>query len=501
MSTYDSFIKNNLFVLSGQLLIYAQGVILMPIIIKTIGVQVYGGYGILITIVGFVMAVSPLGVGFHRSRFLPSAPDAKSRQALFYPQFFFQLASLMVLSLALIWSYPLLDRLLFKGDVTFSIGLIIPYFILYLLYGQATDYFRYTHRINYFNFSTLSYACLNIASVLLLFSLAYKLTINVLFTIQIVSSLLVALPLTFKMVREIGFTITLPKIPQLVEDIRLGFPLVIVYVVDFILNSSDRYVITAFMSVTAVGYYNAAYALGMFIVLLPKISGVVLPPMVSKAVDTGNDTEARTMVNYSVKIFLLAAIPFVVGSAVMSKPLLTLLANREVADHAFLVTPIVALGTLFYGLNIILSNVLFVRLKTAVIFKANFIAAILNVGLNLLIFSFIRNILVAAISTFLSYLVAFIFIHRAVNLDWPVDYDVKTIIKSIMAASVMGVVLVLISSRLVIGMPRVASVMGEIIIGIIVYCLVIMLLKTFSPKELLKLKEFMVRGKGNFGKR
>jgi O-antigen/teichoic acid export membrane protein len=296
------------------------------------------------------------------------------------------------------------------------------------------------------------------------------------------------------MVREIGFTLTLPKIPRLVEDIKLGLPLVIVYMVDFILNSSDRYVITAFMSVTAVGYYNSAYALGTFIVLLPKISGVVLPPMVSKAVDTGNDTEARTMVNYTVKFFLLAAVPFVVGSAVMSKPLLTLLANQEVADHAFLVTPIVALGTLFYGLNIILSNVLFVRLKTTVMFKANFIAAILNVGLNLLIFSFIRNILVAAISTFLSYLIAFIFFHRAVTLDWPIDYDFKTIIKSIMASSVMGVVLGLISSQLVIGIPGVAFVMAEIIIGIIVYCLVIILLKTFSPKELLKLREFIIRG-------
>ena len=100
---------------------------------------------------------------------------------------------------------------------------------------------------------------------------------------------LVALPLTFKMVREIGFKITLPNIPQLVGDIKLGFPLVLVYLVDFILNSSDRYVVTAFMSITAVGYYNSAYALGSFIVLLPKISGVVLPPLVSRAVDSGNE--------------------------------------------------------------------------------------------------------------------------------------------------------------------------------------------------------------------
>jgi O-antigen/teichoic acid export membrane protein len=466
----------------------------MPVIIKTIGIKVYGGYGILITLVGFVVGISSFGVGFLRSRFLPSAQDREKRQVLLYPQFYFQFASLMLLSLVLIISFPAFDRLFLKGEVSFSIWLIVPYFIFYFLYGQTTDYFRYTHRINYFNFSTVSFAGLNIAFIILLFSLAYRLTVNVLFTVQIVSSILVALPLSIKMIREIGLRFVIPTLHDLAEDIKLGFPLLLVYIVDFILNSSDRYVITAFISVTAVGYYNAAYALGFFLVLLPKISGVVLPPFLARAVDTGNEAEARTMVNYTVKFFLLAAIPFVVGSAVMSRPLLTLLANREVADNAFMVTPIVALGALFYGLNIILSNVLFVRLKTAAMFKMNFIAAIMNLGLNLLILYYIKNILVAAISTFLSYFVAFIFIYWVVAVDWPIDYDFKTIIKSLVASSVMGVVLGFTSLRWAMGNLRFSYVMAEIIIGIITYCLVIIFLKTFSAKELLKLKEFMVKG-------
>ena len=186
--------------------------------------------------------------------------------------------------------------------------------------------------------------------------------------------------------------------------------MVLVYLVDFILNSSDQYVITAFISITAVGYYHSAYAMGSLIVLLPKITGVVLPPLPAKAVDSGNEAEARHMVNYTVKGLLMAAIPFVVGSAVMSKTLLTLLANAEVAAKAFLVTPIVALGTLFYGLNIILANVFFVRLKTTVIFKINAIAAIMNLGLNLLIIYFFPNILVAAVTTLLIYFVLYLFI-------------------------------------------------------------------------------------------
>jgi O-antigen/teichoic acid export membrane protein len=500
MSTYHSFFKNNLVVLSGHLLIYAQGLILMPIIIKTIGITVYGAYGILVSIIGFVVGISSFGIGFRCRRFLPSAEESRERRVLFYPQFYCHFASLMLLSLGLILLYPTLDRIFFKGEVSFSIWLVFPYFIFYLLYSQTVNYVRYTHRINYFNFFTLFYACLNIALIFLFYSLNYPLTINVLFTIQIISSVSAALPLTIKVVREIGLRFILPSLEKLVEDIKLGFPLVLVYIVDFILNSSDRYIVAAFISVTAVGYYNSAYALGSFVVLLPKISGVVLPPFISKAVDAGNETEARIMVNYTIKFFLLAAIPFVVGSLVMSKPLLILLANTEVANNAFLVTPIVALGSLFYGLNIIFSNVLFVRLKTTVLFKMNLLAGIMNVGLNLLIFYFIPNILVAAISTFLSYFVAFIFVHRVVTVDWPIDYDLKTIFKSVAASLIMGIVLLGTSSWLVAGTLRLSIVMVEIIVGVAIYGVVLLLLRTFSSSELLKLKEFVVKGDRSVGK-
>ena len=252
--------------------------------------------------------------------------------------------------------------------------------------------------------------------------------------------------------------------------------------------------VTAFISITAVGYYNSAYAMGSFIVLLPKITGVVLPPLLAKAVDSGNEAEARHMVNYTVKGFLMAAIPFVVGSAVMSKTLLTLLANAEVAANAFLVTPIVALGTLFYGLNIILANVFFVRLKTGMIFKLNAIAAMINLSLNLLVFYFIPNILVAAATTLLSYVFVFMFIYRAIAADWPVDYDLKVIMKSFTASLCMGMVLLWISRRSVSGAPRLSHVMGEIVVGVIIYCLAILLLRTFSVKEWRKLKEIIARG-------
>jgi len=475
--------------LAGQLLIYAQGLVIMPIIIKTVGVEIYGGYILLMTLVGFICGISTFGVGFRCSRFLPSVQNFQDRTALFYPQFNFQFLTIIFLAVFIIYFYPLFDNLFLRGDVVFCPWLVLPYFIFYFVYWQTGNYFRYTHRINFFNLASISFAALTIAIIFLCYALKFKFTVNLLFSIQIASSLLVAFPLMLLMAREIGFRATLPNIRNLINDIKLGFPLVLTYIVDVILSSSDRYLLTALLSVAAVGFYNPGYALGSLLVLLPKVCGVVLPPLLSQAVDSGNESEARTMFDYTVKGFLLVAIPFCAGCALLAKPLLTILANAEVAQNSSLVAFIVALGTVFYGLEFIIGNLLFVQMRTAAILNINVVAALLNLLLNLVLLYYFRTILVAALTTFFCYLVAFIFIYRVAARFWPIDFGWKIILKSVGASLLMALALYEISAHLGVYSYRPGYLLGEIALGIILYCLGLFGLKTFSPKELVYLKK------------
>jgi O-antigen/teichoic acid export membrane protein len=489
LELYKIFAKNNLLVFLGHVLISIQGIILMPIIIKTVGATVYGGYILLASLVGFVFGISSFGTGFNRSRLLPSAQDRVTRQELFYPQFLFQCVSLSILSCVLILIYPFLDDILLKNEITFSIWLIAPYYISYLFYSQATDYYKYTNRIGFFNFATISYPYINIAIIILLCVIRYDLTVNMLFIAQIIAGILVSVPLVFKMIHEIGIEVIIYNYQELTEDIKFGFPLLLGYIVDIILSFSDRYVIAAMLSVTAVGYYNPGYGLGSLIIFLPKVFGVVLQPLLCKACDSGREEEARTMLDYTLKAFFLLAIPFVVGCGVLSKPLLILFANIEVAENAYLVTPIVALGALFYGINSILSNVLFVRMKTAVIFKMNAFAAILNLVLNFILLYVYKNILIAAVTTFFSYFAVFIFIRRIVIADWLVNFHLETIAKSIGASLVMAGLLILISSQLGTNAYRAIYIFFEIGFGMVIYFVSLFAFKTFYPKELNYLKK------------
>ena len=90
-----------------------------------------------------------------------------------------------------------------------------------------------------------------------------------------------------------------------------------------------------------------------------------------------------------------------------------------IVENAYLVTPIVAFGTLFYVLNVILSNVLFVRMKIAVMFKSSVIATIVNLTINFVLLYFFRSIIIAVSTTFLSYfIVLYMFIKLSEKLYW-----------------------------------------------------------------------------------
>lgn len=485
---YRSFIKDNAVVIGGHILIYMKGIILMPVIIKTVGVTVYGGYALLASILGFSFGISSLGVGFRCMRFLPSAPDGYAKRELFYPQLCFQCVSLLFISLLFILFGSNIKTLFFKDEINFSLLLCAIYLLIYMVYSQTNNYYRYTHRVKYSIIQAVLFVYLHVAFITAIYLVFHNISVNLLISSEICSLALVSIPLSIFILKDIGFSFHVLKIKQIVDDIKLGFPLVLSYVVDVVIGVSDRFIIAFFLSVTDVGYYNPGYALGSFISLFPKAIGMVLPQLLSKSVDAGREEEAQKLLDYSLKGFLFLAIPFIVGSTILSKPLLNLLGNAVVAQKAFLVTPLVATGMLFYGLYIILSNALFVRMKTGAMLRMNAIVAFLSLTLNCLFLYFFRSILVTAVTALISFFVVFILILRVVKKDWRVNFDINAIIKSILSSLVMCVFLYWMSQLEVAGIYRILNILGEVVVGIVIYFSGLFALKAFSQNELLFLK-------------
>lgn len=444
MSIYKSFLKNNLVLLLGHLALYAKGIVLLPLLIKTVGVKVYGTYALITSFIGIVFGISSFGVGFKYQRFMPSAAGVEEKRNLFFPQFYFHGLSVAILAILVFLFGDTANALFFKNSADYSwllVGGILP---ATFLYSQATDYFRYTHRMGHFSAATAANPYLFILFTALGVLLLPKVGMNYLLLAMLASVCLASAPMLWKMFREIGMKMPELRLPEITSDMKLGIPILLSYVIDFVISGSDRFVIAYYMSAKEVGYYNPAYTLGALVIMFPKIMGVALPPLLSKAVDGNDEESARGLLGNAVKFYLLLVIPFIVGSVFLSHRLLVLLANREVADSAFLVTPVISLGILFYGLNIILSfGVAFVKLKTELIFYSNVIAGVLSLSLNLIVMYFVRSIVVAGVTSLVSFLVAFLFLNRSAGRLIDIEYDTRCILKVILASALMGVFLFL----------------------------------------------------------
>ena len=487
ISLKKSFIKNNLWVTIGQIIVYAKGIIVLPILIKSLGVSVYGGYSLLLTFSGFIAGISSFGVGYRYKRFIPSETDLGEKRLLFYTQFYFQLISLVFFWIIFIIVKDGFQYDFFRENIDFSVYLLCGVMLFDFLWTQATNYFRNTHRMNHYTLSSTIRPYLNIACIIFVIYYLKQTGINYLLLAAIATGIIMTIPYSFLMIKEIGFQLPKFNYKQITEDIRLGFPLMLTFVIDFVLSGSDRFIIAYYMSTTAVGHYNPAYTLGSLIVFIPKVCGVVLPPLLIHAYDRKDELVSNELINYTIKFFLIFVIPFVIGSFILSKPLLTLLANNEVAEAAWFVTPIVALGTLFYGLNIIFSEILFVQMKTKMIFYINVFAAVLNLVLNLILMHYFKNIIIAAATTLLSYLISFLIFYKNIQSTIKIKLDYLFIGKIITASAFMGLALYFAKSF----SSNIGYTLGITFLSILFYLSLTILFRTFTKKEYAFIKGFL----------
>ncbi len=403
--------------LAGHLLIFVQGLVLTPIVIKVAGAETFGAYVLLISYMGIMYGISSMGVGVSAKRWLPSTTGAAERAARFYPQFWFQMLSVLFLATLSALAYTFLATSAKWQFAGFSAWMIPTYLIAYTVYSQGTDYFRYTHRIGTFNISTVAQPYLFVFLAVGIYWATDILNIGSLMVSLIIACATLGGLMFVGVHREIGLPWRLPDRPGIAKEIRLGFPLVLAYLVDVILSGGDRYIIAAVLSVGDVGAYVPAYALGSLAMVLPKVFGVVLPPLISQRIDAGNDEGARKLSEGAAQVFLLMSVPYALGALILGKDVLTFYASVEVARVAWPVIPIVAVASIFYGLILLKANLLFVRMKTGVLMQINVMSAILNVGLNLILLQLFRDVVMAALATLASYAFTYFLVARKLQDD------------------------------------------------------------------------------------
>ena len=441
-----------------QILIYAQGLVLTPIIIKVAGPEVFGSYVLLMLYLGVMFGISSMGVGISAKRRLPSTDDKHDRADLFFPQFWFQILIISCLALVSVILYTFLWGEEFMEFAGSSAALIPFYLLSHVIFSQASDYFRYTHRIGFFNIITVTQPYLYTFIALAIYYVLDMLTVGSLVASTSFAYVFIGVIFFRYIYQEVGIQFRLPERQWLGKEIRLGFPLILSYLMDVILSGGDRVVIAAMLSVRDVGFYVPAYTLGSLLLLLPRVIGVVLPPILSRQVDAGDEEGAKRLSTGAVRVFLLVSIPYVFGAVFLGQDILRIYTTDEIAKVAWPIISIIALACIFNGLILIKSNILFVRLRTGVLFKINAIIAVLNIILNVVLLKLFNDVVVAAIATLISYILCYFLLSRVMKGD-SVDFEINfgSVFRIMLASGGMGLAL--------IGLTNYANLQGIAAIG------------------------------------
>jgi O-antigen/teichoic acid export membrane protein len=288
----------------------------------------------------------------------------------------------------------------------------------------------------------------------------------------------VALVLTLHLSRIVGWGSF--SIGILRQALSYALPLLPAGLSIWMLDRGDRLVIGSYLGPKAVGIYSANYAVASLLMLFQAPLQMTLLPKVS-ALWQQNRESALRYISVSNKVFLTFAIPFVVGLPFVSGRLLSRFGSEEIGGAGGMLTFLITAGVLLWGVSIMQCQIFYGAKRTVAVAVVTVSAAVLNLGLNLLLVP-VWGIQGSALSTLACYLLSCLglfFLSREVRLRFYWTH----LLKSLAAALLMAVVLRLVdvwSGQL---LPAIAA-------GAVTYFLAMWLLRAISRIEIQLIRNF-----------
>jgi len=449
-----------------------SGIILLPILTKNLSIEDYGIWAQINVTIGMIPGLAMLGLPYTMVRFLPTLKKEEEIQETFYSIFFLVLFTSGATSLLLyLFSEQIASRIFDNNTLIVK----ILSFIIFIecLNTLSINYLRAREQIKKYSsiaFLNVTFQILTISSFVLMGKGILGATIGLLITTVILFSIT-----TCKVISEIG--IRKPLFTNIKEYLKFGIPTVTGNFSNWIVNSSDRYVIGILLGTASVGYYSPGYSLGSLIGIFLAPFSFLLPAILSRNYDENNIEEVKTILSYSFKYLMAISIPAVFGVSLLSKSILTILSTVEIASKGYLITPFVAMSTLLFGVYTIIFQVIVLEKKTVIVGRIWVIAALLNLGLNFAIIPYM-GILGAALTTLIAFVFSVVvtayYAHRILKFDMKPKFLVKSIFSSLIMSSIV----------IIFNPLRPTSIFFTVGICTIVYFLTLFLLNGFEEKEL-----------------
>jgi O-antigen/teichoic acid export membrane protein len=477
----------------AQIIIQMQGLIVMPIIVRWAGPATYGAYVILFVTTVLFFELATWTISYPYVRNLVSASSAAERRQLFEPQITFCLAVFALISAGLLIARPLTIEI-GTGTSIFTI-LLVGILAANLLQRQGLDYFRYTLRFMPYSLILGGPPLVFMALLIAYVSLGRVPSLDTLLIFQCLAGIGVSVPFLIRMLSEIG--VPRPRLPPrlLLTNMRASLPITFDGLIRFSLGFSDRYLISIFLSVAAVGVYQPSYQAAAIIFFFAGLLCDVLSPVVSKMIDLQQQADAERLLANAFRLFLMLAVPFVVGMLMVGPPFLGLLTTHEIAISGRWVMPLVAVAVTVNAFTTFVRVVAMALNRLPTMLAARLAGTAVNVALNLLLLPMFADITAAAASILAGYLVTSFYLVIAFRSEWRLPFELGAALRFCGAAAMMGLALWLMGYRPGTAAPEsalhLASVIGA---AILIYFIALRGLGGLVRRELMLVADIIQNG-------
>lgn len=469
---YQKFATDIVVIAVARLLVAASTLVLVPLLTKTLGAHGYGIWTQAWVTISLALGFVGFGLPYALTRFLPAKTNKREVQEEFYSVLCLVFLVTLIVSVILIISAEFIAGAFFEGatGAVRITGLII---LVQSMDITLLSLFRVRRQMKSYAIFTIATRCAEIGLIAYFVLNGHGILTALLCLLAARASIL---PVLFFLIKsQIG--IKRPRFSRIKEYLTFGLPTVPGNISAWVIASSDRYVIAYFLGAASVGIYSAGYALGRLPDVLLGIVGFVLPPTLSKLYDQGRISEVETHLRYSLKYLLALAIPFVFGAAILAEPTLRLFSTAEIASQGYFVLPLVALSALFLCTYGVIGSILVLVKKTRTDGLIWIVAAVANLGLNIIAVPRL-GILGAALATLVAYSLALGIgsYYSFKEFKFPIDW--RFVIKSLIASAIMA-------SLMWIMHPQSDSdTIIAVLVGVAVYGVALFLLKGFTRGEI-----------------
>lgn len=473
MNSYEKYTRDIAVTGLTNIVIVLRGLILLPLLSKTLGAYGYGIWAQIAVTLFLIACISTLNLPGSLARFLAAEKDREAIREGFFSVLIAGVGFSLLIALVLfLLSRTLAASLLHDPSMVNIVqltALIVPFWAMETVY---LGFFRTFREMKRYSVLLISRNIIELALISYLVLSGYGIlgaVISLLIARVVVDAIML-----FIIISRIG--IEWPRFARLRQFLGFGLPLIPGMLASWVTSSSDRYVIGILLGITQVGIYAAGYSIGYVITYFMTPIAIVLFPTLSRLYDENRLEEVKTHLTYSLKYFLMLAIPSVFGLAVLAKPLLNVLSTPEFVTEGSRVVPLIAISYTLFGVYVIFHQVFIITKKTKLMGILWLLPTVLNPTLNIILLPRF-GVPAAAAVTLISYML--IAGTTAITSTRYLKFKVEWIfiLKSIIASAVMSAVLWGLHPS---GAVSVALVIG---LGGLIYFVVLFLAKGFTRGE------------------